>query len=222
MRSKAGRFLTAGAAVLLIAGTAVAVPQAGRFLIADDPFQQADAALVLSGDAVRRTLAARDLYRQGRVKRILIIPEPPPSAADRAAEVELIRLGLKERPAASAPSLPERILTASGIPQSAFTVLSAPADGTIVEALRVRRFLHGRCPPTLVLITSKASSRRARFIFRFVLSHEPVTVLSHPTSYDAFKADQWWSPPKNALTVVTEYQKLIANGVTLMLGLAHE
>jgi len=197
--------------VLLVSAVGVALffPHAGQFLVVEDEFAHATVALVLSGDPVRRSLAARDLYRQDRIDGILVIPEH-----EDPLEEELVRLGLL------APNLPpwsERVLVASGVPRSKITVLPEPADGTITEALQVRAFLRGRFPPMLVLITSTSASRRARFVFRQILKHEPVTVLCSPNLRDGFQPQRWWRHPRNALTVVTEYQKLLANALTLAL-----
>jgi len=183
------------------------ISRAGRFVVAEDRFSYAETALVLSGDPLHRALAARDLYRQGRVGRILIIPEPLDPAED-----ELIKLGLPPP-----RLLAERILVASGVPQSKFQFLPDAADGTIVEALRVREFLVGQLPPRLAVITSQFASRRACFIFRWVL-HE-VEILCAPTPYDRFDPERWWSRPRHALYVVMEYQKFITNVVVLALGL---
>ncbi|MBI2495606.1 MAG: YdcF family protein [Candidatus Omnitrophica bacterium] len=200
----------------LLAGVlagAWAFPRAGSFLVVEDRFSHADIALVLSGDAVHRSLAARDLYRQGRVDRILVIPEPPDPARD-----ELVRLGLLD----PAFVWSERILMASGVPRSKITFLPEPADGTIQEAMRVRAFLKDEPLASLVLITSKFASRRARFIFRRVLHRQVGTVFCSPSPYDAFNPVRWWAHPRQALSVVMEYQKLIANALILVLGKAIE
>lgn len=182
--------------------------RAGRFLVAEDPVAHAEVGLILSGDPVRRALGARDLYRQGRVERILVIPEPPNQVAG-----ELIKLGLMDP---KLPPLSMQILVASGVPRERITFLPEPADGTIAEALRVRRFLNGQFPPRLVVITSKFASRRACFIFRWVLYQ--VEIFCSPTAYDPFESNRWWKQPRNALVVVMEYQKLLVNTATLVVG----
>ncbi|MBI3082829.1 MAG: YdcF family protein [Candidatus Omnitrophica bacterium] len=192
-----------------VLGGAWAFPRAGTFLVVEDRFSHADIALVLSGDAVHRSLAARDLYRQGRVDRILVIPEPPDPAHD-----ELVRLGLLD----PAFVWSERILMASGVPRSKITFLPEPVDGTIQEAMRVRAFLKDKPPASLVLITSKFASRRARFIFRHVLQRQAGQVFCSPSPYDSFNPARWWAHPRQALYVVMEYQKLLVNALTLALG----
>ncbi len=188
-------------------------PHAGRFLVAEDRFEKADLAVVLSGDSVGRGLAARDLYREGRVRRFLVVPEPP-----NPVEPELVRMGLEK------PSLPQwgqRILLASGVAPADIVVLPTPADGTIDEALRVRAFLRGKQPASLVLVTSKFASRRARFIFRWVLHGEKLKIWSYPCPYDPYDPRDWWDHPRQAFYVVMEYQKFLWNALTLALGLYH-
>jgi uncharacterized SAM-binding protein YcdF (DUF218 family) len=195
---------------LLIAG-GLFFPYAGSFLVVEDRFDHADLALVLSGETTVRTLAARDLYNQGRVDQILVIPDPP-----SPIEGELVRLDLIDP---SLPPWPERILIASGVPASQIGFLPEPADGTIQEAQKVRKFLKGRLPASLVVVTSKYASRRARFIFRIVLKDTKVTVLSYPSPYDPFEAKRWWVQPRNALRVAMEYQKFLSNAATLLLDM---
>ena len=184
--------------------------QAGNFLVARDDFTHAEVAVVLSGEPIGRTLAARDLYKRGQVDRIVVIPEP-----SLPVNEEIVRLGLADP---KLPPWPQRILRASGVPPSQCTLLPEPAEGTINEALAVQRFFRGKLPQSMVVVTSKFASRRARFIFRSVFQKEKARVYAFPTPYDTFEPKKWWIKPRNALQVVNEYLKLIANG--LMLALA--
>ena len=193
-------------------------PRAGRFLIVEDLVSQADLALIPSGDPIGRSLGARDLYRRTRIGRILVIPEftNPPNP-------ELVKLGLVT-PGPPLPQWSERILIASGVPREKILFLPEPVDGTINEAIHVRRYLKekgfvdGKTPVRLVLVTSRHSSRRARFIFQWILHDERVKVLSSPTHYDLYEPDRWWEKPRQALSVVMEYQKFLLNGLMLFLG----
>jgi len=218
--TRAGRGLVRLVVGLGVVGAAaMGFAQAGRFLVVVDPFDRAEMALVLSGLPTSRAFAARDLYRAGRVREILVIPEPPTKVEGEVVGApiakELVALKLFDPGRAR---WAQRILVATGVPASAVTVLPQHADGTITEAHRVRLFLDGRLPASLVIITSRSASRRARMIFRRVFREDPVQVFSSPTPYDAFEPDAWWSNPRNALNVVTEYQKLVVNTLTLALG----
>ena len=196
--------------VLVAVTAAVSAPKAGRALVVEDRFERADTAVVLSGSPVVRSLAAAKLYLDGRVGEIVVIPEPPEPGREK-----LIRLKLLDP---SQPPMSKRILLASGVPASKIRFLPSPVDGTISEAQQVRAFLSGRYPATLVIVTSKFAARRARFIFRRILASEHVRVLAYPSPDDPFEPDRWWAQPRNALTVVTEYQKLVSNGLTLLLA----
>lgn len=200
----------AGLLLLSVITGVLVFPRAGHFIVAEDRFTYAELAVVLSGDPITRALAARDLYRTGKVARILVIPEPPNRFED-----ELVKLGLLDP---TLPPLSARILLASGVPASKIAFLPASADGTIVEAYQVQRFLAGELPQRLAVVTSKFASRRACFIFRRVL--RGVEVFCSPSPYDPFNPERWWTHPRNALFVVMEYQKLLANAVQLTLGLS--
>ena len=191
---------------------------AGDFLVVDDRFTHADVAVVLSGLPTSRALAARDLYRQGRVDRILVIPEPltkiEGEVITEEARQELIHLGLIE---AHPSQWAERILLSSGVPPSKIEWIARPANGTIVEAHLVRARFKDRMPSSIVLITSKSALRRARFIFRHVFKPDRVRIFCSPPPSDPFEPHRWWSQPRQALTVLTEYEKLLANALTLTL-----
>ena len=206
----AGRIRTALLALLVLAvGAVIVVPRAGQWLVAKDSVDHVDVAVVLSGSPVTRSLAAADLYKQGKVGKILVIPEPP-----EEGRVQLIALGLLDP---NVPPLSKRILLASGVPADRIKFLSEPADGTIVEARKVQRFfeLEGERPARVVVVTSKFASRRARYVFREVLGKGGVTVLAWPSQYDSFEPDGWWTRPRHALQVATEYEKFPANALTL-------
>jgi uncharacterized SAM-binding protein YcdF (DUF218 family) len=207
-----------GVAACLVGVLAVtyAFPRAGAFLVVEDPFAHAEIALVLSGLPLSRSFAARDLYHEGRVDHIVVIPEPPRKIEGEVVTDQikdaLVRLGLFDP---SQPQWAERILVATGVPRSKIALLPESVDGTIREAPRVRAFLKDRLPKRLVVITSKSASRRARLIFRHVFRKDRVQIVSYPTPYDSFEPRTWWSQPRNALTVVTEYEKLFVNMLTL-------
>jgi len=191
-------------------------PRAGEFLAVKDDFAWADVAVVLSGLPISRAFAAHDLYVQGRVGQIILIPEPPEKIegelVQERVKQQLTTLGLFD------PTLPQwgqRILVALGVPQSEIVVLPEPAHGTIVEAQQIQAFLNGRQLSSLALVTSRSASRRARFIFRRVLRGTGIRILASPTPYDSFEPDAWWTTPRNALTVLTEYEKLLVNALTL-------
>ena len=209
MCSAVRRVALSAIALLILLLVVVVFPRAGRFLVADEQSPAGDVAVVLSGEPISRVLGARDLYRTGRVRRVLIVPEPP---ADPAGREGVITLGLLDPQLAP---LSERILVASGVPKSDIAFLGEPADGTTTEARRVRRSLAGQPDRRIVVVTSKFASRRACYVFRRVLRDREVVCA--PTPYDPFDPVGWWSRPRDALYVLMEYQKFLATTVMLIL-----
>jgi uncharacterized SAM-binding protein YcdF (DUF218 family) len=207
--------------VALLLAISLFIPHAGSWLVVQDPLTHAEVAVVLSGLPTSRALAARDLYRQGIVETIWVIPEPVQKIEGEMVNddvfEELVRLNLVNP---SADQWAGRLLVAMGVPPDKIVVLPKPAHGTIHEADEVREAFRERLPKQLVIVTSKSASRRARHIFRAVFQHDDVEILSYPTPYDPFEAQRWWSTPRNALTVVTEYEKLLVNILTLTIGSA--
>ena len=202
-------------ALLIGSALGLALPRAAAWLVVNDRVPHADLAIVLSGDPVRRTLAARDLFLAGTVDRILIIPEPP---EDRSLETELARLGLIDPSAQKPPPWPARILAASGVPRDRFAFLSESVDGTINESRHVHQALAAAMPRSLAVVTGPLASRRAKFIFARRFAPERVRVFAVPTTYEPVQLARWWTKPRNALQVVTEYQKLLANALMLLTG----
>jgi uncharacterized SAM-binding protein YcdF (DUF218 family) len=211
------RRIGVGCGLISLLGAVVLFTQAGTWLVVKDPFGHAPVAVVMSGLPISRSFAARDLYTQGRVDRLLIIPEPPNKiegevVPDRLTH-ELTRWGLFD------PTLPQwavRILTAAGVPETAISVLPRSVNGTINEAQAVRSWFGDQVPKQFVVITSPSASRRARVIFREIFRDDEVQIVLSPTPHDGFLPERWWTSPRTALTVVTEYQKLLANALTLL------
>ena len=221
MRKRTWRRLIVVVIAALLLAIGLFIPHAGSWLVVQDPLTHAEVTVVLSGLPTSRAFAARDLYDRGIVEEIWVIPEPATKiegemVKDEVFE-ELVRLNLVNP---SADQWARRILVAMGVPQDKIIVLPKPVQGTINEAHWVREAFNGRLPKRLVIITSKSASRRARHIFRRVFQHDDVDILSYPTPYDPFEAGRWWATPRNALTVVTEYEKLLINVLTLAVGVA--
>jgi len=202
--------ITATAVGLALLSGAFFFPHAGRFLVVSDPFERADAGLVLSGQPIQRILAGRDLLLSGRVDRLLVIQEP--SAPQVAGE--LVRLGLLD---AERPEWSYRILQLSGAPMDRVVFLP-PAQSTRGEAVVLRGYLRSHRIRRIVLVTDKFHTRRARPLFRWILKGEGVEILSFSNPYDPFEPDGWWRRPLDLRPVLIEYVKLGVNAVVVGLG----
>ena len=198
-----------GMLIVLLVVSLINLQEIADFLIIPETIVKAEIAVVLSGGNIPRVLAARDLYKNGLVKNILLIPEPIGSSA---ADTELRRLGinlLKEN------DLTKRILEASKVPSSDVLVLAHSIDGTIKEAEAIKEFLEKHQDvERIVIVTSKLSSQRQCYIFKKILID--VEVQCTASAYDTSNMKDWWKHPRRALQVLIEYLKFTANFLTLL------
>src|SRR6266446_5513294 len=189
-----------GVAVVLAALVAVALLGAGRLLVVADPLPpRADAIVILAGSVPDRTLEAADLYRAGLAPRVVVTRErlPRGQAALRARGVRL-------------PESDELTVTALrelGVPPGAIVVLHRRGVSTESEARTIARWACARRLRRLIVVTSRAHSRRARLILRQALGRG-IALAMHPSRYDAFAPARWWRVRRDAKIVLSEYEKL--------------
>jgi uncharacterized SAM-binding protein YcdF (DUF218 family) len=173
----------------------------GRYLITEDPLQKVEAIVVLAGDGgVARTLEAVRLYQDGYGARIVLTHQALPKGYDA-----LPRLGIK---------VPEErdiqwmVLKATRIPQAAVLQVNERANSTHEEMAFLSRFLERHRIRSVILVTNKSHSTRAKKILAQA-SARRISIISRPTRYDSFDPDGWWRVRRDAKEVLAEYQKLL-------------
>src|SRR5881397_3008604 len=189
-----------GVAVALAAVSVAAILAAGRVLVVADPLPpRADAIVILAGSVPDRALEAADLYRSGLAPRVVVTRErlPPGQAALRARGVRL----------PEGDELTVTALRGLGVPSPAIVVLRRRAVSTESEARTIARWACARRLRRVVVVTSRAHSRRARLILRQALG-PGIAVAMHPSRYDAFASARWWRVRRDAKIVLSEYEKL--------------
>jgi uncharacterized SAM-binding protein YcdF (DUF218 family) len=173
---------------------------AGRALVVADPIPaRADAIVILAGSVPDRTLEAVELYRSGIAPRIVVTRERirPGDAVLRARGVRL-------------PEGDELTLAALAelrVPSDAVVVLRRRANSTEQEARTIARWACAHRVRRLVVVTSRAHTRRARLILRQALGPE-VALAIRPSRYDPFAAARWWHVRRDAKIVLSEWEKL--------------
>jgi len=95
-----------------------------------------------------------------------------------------------------------------GVPRSAIVMVQQRTGSTIGEMSALLPELRRHQVRSILLVTSKTHARRAVLIFK-MLDGGGIRVLSSPTPYDPFSADDWWQHRVIARRVVTEYGKLL-------------
>jgi len=189
-----------GVAVVLAALVAVALLGAGRLLVVADPLPpRADAIVILAGSVPDRTLEAADLYRASLAPRVVVTRErlPRGQATLRARGVRL-------------PESDELTVTALhelGVPPGAIVVLRRRAASTESEARTIARWACAHRLRRLIVVTSRAHSRRARLILRQALG-PGIALAMRPSRYDTFAPARWWHVRRDAKLILSEYEKL--------------
>ncbi len=172
----------------------------GGFLLVEDALQPADAIVMLSGSMPDRILETVDLYQAHVAPRIILTREEElPGLAVLRARGGVLREHHEQNVA---------IAEQLGVPPDAITVMPQPASSTIAEAEVVVGYLEAQGIRSIVLVTSKAHSRRARMTFRG-LTDGRIRVIMRPARYDTFASNDWWEHRGWQRRVVIEYGKLL-------------
>ena len=186
--------------IALVAAALVAIAFAGRLLVVDDPLPRAaDAIVILAGSVPDRAVEASELYRAGVAPRILLTREHL-----RRGEAVLRARGVR---LPEGDALTHQALRALGVPDAAVVILRRRNTSTESEARTIARFACRHGMRRLVVVTSRAHTRRARLILRQALGPD-VGVAVRFARHDFFPAGHWWRVRSAAKQVLTEYEKL--------------
>jgi uncharacterized SAM-binding protein YcdF (DUF218 family) len=154
----------------------------GRYLITEDRLQKAEAIAVLAGDGgVGRTLEAVRLYQDGYAPRIILTRQRLPKGYEALA-----RLGItvpEER------NIQWMVLKATRVPTTAVLQVNERSDSTASEMVHLVRLLKEHRIRTVILVTDRSHSTRARKILARA-SGGTMTIISRPTRYDTFDPER--------------------------------
>ncbi len=170
----------------------------GGFLVIHDKLAPADLIYVLNGDPTVRPYHAAALFSQGLAPKVVIA---------RTEDSPGVRFG-------AYPNVTDSnliILKKLGIPDSQITELrwGTGVTSTFDEAIALRDYIRQHAVHRVIVVTSDLHSRRARFIFRKVLSGMPVTVMLSPISDRKYGAANWWELEDGVIGCQNEYIKLL-------------
>ncbi len=173
---------------------------AGRVLLVSDPLPRtADAIVVMAGSIPDRALEAAALYQAGVAPLVVVSRE-----RQRGATHQLRAHGVR---------LPESdeitmdVLRQLGVPRGAILRLRRRGRSTVSEARTIARWACSRHYRSLVVVTSRAHTRRARLILHQSLG-PAVQVAVRPSRDDTFPPWRWWRVRHHAKAVLREYEKL--------------
>ncbi len=170
----------------------------GRWLIVEDPLQNAAAIAVLSGRMPNRALEAAKVYKQGYAPQVWLTHSTEPGAT-------LAKLSV---PYQGEDVYDKLILIHEGVPESAIHVLDPPIVNTADEMAAIGQALSRANPRRVILVTSKVHTRRTHTLWN-QLSAANGDAIVHGVSDDTFDADHWWRSTSDALDVVREVLGLL-------------
>jgi len=180
-------------AVLLGAGVWV-ILHLGDWLVVQDPLTTAHAIVVLSGHMPDRAVEAARVYQRNVASQVWV-SQPVSPAAD-LAQMHIAYVGEE--------FYNEKVLMAHGVPPDAIHVLEQAAANTEEEVDQIARDCRRDDAHAVIVVTSKAHSRRVRLIWRRRIGNDPRLILRYVTD-DPFDAAHWWRRTPDALDVVREW-----------------
>lgn len=179
------------------------VPNLGQWLVVMDELQESDMIVVLMGSVYDRILEAADLYDEGYSDRIVLI-----NSYITAKDI-IINRGIKVY---GNTLLSKMAAIDLGIPEEDVLILEGNSRSTQDEALTIREYIrNNREIESIILVTSKYHSGRAKQIFKKALSvlGREIDIYSSPSKYDPSNVNQWWRNREDFQWVVLEYLKLV-------------
>jgi uncharacterized SAM-binding protein YcdF (DUF218 family) len=173
--------------LLLAAVTILCVRRVGRWLVVQDPLEPGAAIVVLSGRMPERALQAAELYRQRMASQVWLTHPVGPGE-------ELAQMGI---PFVSEETYNERILAHFGVPPGAIHILDPTVVNPADEIDAIGRQATRDASSKVLIVTSKAHSRRVRAIWHKKIDGSPQAIVRY-TSSDQFDAEHWWRHTRDA------------------------
>lgn len=153
----------------------------GKWLVREDPLQQATAIAVLSGNIPTRALEAAELYHEGYAREIWL--------THPGIHADALRVFGIAYP--SEDDFNIRVLRSQGVPAKAIHVLDTPIVNTAEELDVISAALNSRGGQRVIVVTNKAHTRRVHILWlKYFASRGEVLV--HAVSDDDFAANHWW------------------------------
>jgi uncharacterized SAM-binding protein YcdF (DUF218 family) len=165
----------------------------GRWLVYQDPLQQAHTIVVLSGHLPDRATEAARIYKQSYAPQVWV--SLPVSPAPVLQEMHIAYVG--------EDFYNQKVLMAQGVPADAIRILMDPSANTEQEVDEIARDLRRDDAHAVIIVTSKPHTRRVRMIWDKRVGSDPRAIVRY-VSDDPFDPAHWWRSTTDALDVVRE------------------
>lgn len=144
---------------------------AGRAWVVSDRLEPADAAAVLGGDTDTRASAAAQLFKDGRVRQILVSRAGAGGDAGNPDREQLLKLG---------------------IPPAAIAEFADAPKNTYEEARALAQWAKQNQAQRIIVPTEIFPSRRVAWILRRELGKVGVIVMIEALAPSAYDLNDWW------------------------------
>jgi uncharacterized SAM-binding protein YcdF (DUF218 family) len=192
-RGRIALLCTLGALVILCAAVAWAILRVGNWLVVQDPLAPAKTIVVLSGELPDRAIEAARVYRQNVSSQVWVSQGLSPVATLKQLNIDFIGEDFYN----------QKVLMALGVPPDAIRVLEDQAANTQEEVDEIARDLRQLDAHSVIIVTSKAHTRRVRYIWKRRVGNDPHLIVRYAND-DDFDSAHWWRHSHDALEVVRE------------------
>jgi len=188
------RWLIPGGIFMALAGAATTVFfTVGSWLVVEDPLVHADVIVILSGRLPERAVEAARVYQAGYADQVWI--SPPISPVDDLKAMKISYLG--------EDFYNEKVLIVKGVPPDAIRILDRPDANTEEEVRQIAEDLRSLNFHSVIIVTSKAHTRRVRTTWRKLVGSEPHMIVRYAQD-DSYDGPHWWRHTHDGLDVVRE------------------
>ena len=196
------RHLIRGAIVLapVILLSALTVPRLGAWLVVEDALAKSDAIIVLGGTMYERPLEAVELHKEGWAPRIYLFRQ----VVDWG-EAELIA---RQFAYTREVDVQIDVMQRLGVDRAAIGILEQ-ANSTAEEADYVFEVANREKLRSVIIVTSKQHTRRARLVMARRLRPLGTTVIVRSSRYDRSDVDRWWANRSTMRFTLFETQRLL-------------
>ena len=189
--------LALAAGAMMWAAREAILGEVGELLIAEDAVQRVDVMVISKASVAADSLEVGRLYGECYGHEIIM----GAWRADNAVVPAIRELGV---PFLDESDLATEILRRSGVPDTAVRVLPANVDGTESEIAAVAAYARERQPASLLFVTARSHTARARSLLRDALPTTTRLLVRAPRT-DSFRGDAWWRSRDDSREVCTEY-----------------
>lgn len=171
------------------------INQLGNYLMVEDPPEKSAAIVVLAGDFPYRALEGASLYLSGWAPEVWVT-----TGVMRQGEKRALQIGVQYR---REEAYNQEALELLGIPAAKIRALEGKAQNTAAEVRLIAGLLKDRKEDRVILVTSKAHSRRLKATWRALVGDSPRAIVRYARE-DPFDPASWWRYTDDALSVIRE------------------